>query len=56
MDGDVNLKLVDKLSNASCDREYSVKGRRIWVDDGCRAIFEVKVALREYGRSTLGMK
>ena len=55
MDGDiVSLKLVDKLSNASCDREYGVKGRRIWVDDGCRAIFEVKVALREYGRSTFG--
>src|SRR5688572_8832521 len=38
-----NVRIVQRLSNAPCRLNYSwgYDSDRIWVDNGCRAIFEV---------------
>jgi hypothetical protein len=55
IDGDISeVRLFDQISSADCDDEFGVKENRLYVDNGCRAIFEIEISLREYGRNTFG--
>lgn len=41
---DARVRLYDRLSDARCQegRTWGYDQRKIWVDDGCRAVFEVQ--------------
>ena len=38
------VKLIDRLSDTSCTagRDWGYSGRTLWVDNGCRGVFEVE--------------
>jgi len=49
-DGDIIDVSIDKKisGTTSCRGKYGVAGKRVTVDDGCRAVFAVEVEVREY--------
>ena len=39
-----DFRLIDRMSDAPCSfgRSWGYNRREIWVDNGCRAVFEVR--------------